>query len=79
MKRQNKYMIFIIVSIFIAVCSFCYGQTRDDEIAYYNNPDIISGRFADTNNFSPESSMELQMGTRIVFADVNDAQKILAT
>jgi len=79
MKRQNKYRIFIIVSIFIAVCSFCNGQTRDDEIAYYYNPDIISGRFADTNNFSPESSMELQMGTRIVFADVNDAKKILAT
>ena len=79
MKRQKKYMVFIIVSIFISVWSFCSGQTRDDEIAYYNNPDIISGRFADTNNFSPESSVELQMGTRIVFADVNEAKKILAT
>ena len=79
MKRQRKYMAFIIVSIFISVWSFCNGQTRDDEIVYYNNPDIISGRFADANNFSLESSVELQMGTRIVFAEVNEAKKILAT
>ncbi len=80
MKKQNKYLLFVVVvSIFIFFGNICKGQTRDDEIVYYNNPDIISGRLADTNNFSPELGVELQIGTRIVFMDVNEAKKILAT
>ena len=80
MKKQNKCLLFIVaILMFIFFGNFCKGQTRDNEIVYYNNPDIISNRFADQNNFSPESSVELQTGTRIVFVDVNDAKKILAT
>jgi len=80
MKKQKKYILFIIVVLMSTFfVNICKGQTRDDEIVYYNNPDIISGRFADTNNFSPESNVELQTGTRIVFADVSEAKKILAT
>lgn len=53
------------------------GQAGDDEIAYYNNPDIISNKFADHNVPPGESGIMLQKGTEIVFASVEEAEKIL--
>lgn len=55
------------------------GQAQDDEIVYYNNPDIISNRLADQNDASRASGIELQKGTELVFAGVEEAKKRLTT
>lgn len=79
MKKQNQYLLLvtIITAIFILFENVCIGQARDDEIIYYNNPDIISNRLADQNNTSNESRIELQKGTELVFASVEEAKKHL--
>jgi hypothetical protein len=45
---------------------------------YYNNPDIISNRFADQNNTSNAPGTEPQKGPELVFTSVMEAKKQLA-
>jgi hypothetical protein len=79
MKKQNQYLllVLIITAIFVHFEDLCTGQARDEKIVYYNNPDIISNRFADQNNTFIEAGIELQKGTEIVFASVEEAKKHL--
>jgi len=77
MKNQNLLPAIIATAIFMLFGSLCMGQAQDDEIVYYNNPDIISNRFADQNVPPSESGLELQKGTEIVFASVKEAKKLL--
>jgi hypothetical protein len=79
MKKRNKYLLpaIIVTAVFMLSWSLCLGQTQDDEIVYYNNPDIISNRFADQNVPPIESGIELQKGTELVFASVEEAKKRL--
>src|SRR4030043_1268686 len=79
MKKHSKNILLVLVvtAIFVFFGSFCTGKVRDDEIVYYNNPDIISNKFADQNAPSIKSGLELQKGTEIVFASVEEAKKQL--
>jgi hypothetical protein len=79
MKKQNRYLLLAITvtAVFMSFGSLCMGKARDDEIVYYNNPDIISNKFADQNVPSIKSGTELQKGTELVFASVKEAKKQL--
>lgn len=79
MNKQNQYLLpaIIVTAVFMLSGSLCLGQTQDDEIVYYNNPDIISNKFADQNVPSIKSGLELQKGTEIVFASAKEAKKQL--
>jgi len=79
MKKQNQYLllVLIITAIFIIFENVCVGQARDDEIVYYNNPDIISNKFADQNKTLNKSDKELQKGPELIFASVEEAKKQL--
>jgi len=79
MKKQNQYLLYVLVvaAMFMLFGNLCNGQARDDEIVYYNNPDIISNRFADQNVPPSESGMELRKGTELVFASIEEAKKQL--
>jgi len=79
MEKQNQNLLPVIIAtaIFMLFGSLCMGQARDDEIVYYNNPDIISNRFADQNVPSSKSGIMLQKGTEVVFASAKEAKKLL--
>lgn len=81
MEKQNQYLFIVLVMIAIPgiITDFCKGQSKEDEIAYYNNPDIISNRLADQNNPSNNSGTNLQKGTELVFASVEEGKKRLTT
>lgn len=81
MKKRNQYLFIVLAIIAIpgTIANLCYGQSKDDEIFYYNNPDIISNRFVDQNIPPGESGIELQKGTKLVFASVKEAKKLLTT
>jgi len=81
MKKQNQYLLYVLVVMVMLMLfgNLCNGQARDEEIVYYNNPDIISNRLADQNDASRASGIELQKGTELVFAGVEEAKKRLTT
>ena len=78
MKKQIKYLAFGLtaVSITLFLLDFCTGK-NEDETAYYNNPDIISNRLQQENAEELESGVKLYENTKIAFAGVEEAQKIL--
>ena len=76
-QNQNLLPVIIVTAVFMFFGGLCMGQARDDEIVYYNNPDIISNRFADQNVPSSKSGIMLQKGTEVVFASVEEAKKQL--
>lgn len=79
MKKQNQYLLYVLVVMVMLMLfgNLCNGQARDEEIVYYNNPDIISNRLADQNDASRASGIELRKGTELVFASVEEAKKQL--
>ena len=58
------------------IASLCTGQTAEEK-AYYNNPDILSNRLQREKEAEQESGVEFYKGTRIVFAGIEEARKIL--
>ncbi|MBN2180415.1 MAG: hypothetical protein JW715_00770 [Sedimentisphaerales bacterium] len=79
MKKHNQYQLpaIIVAAIFMSFGNLCMGQARDDEIVYYNNPDIISNRLVDNNDNSQKSGIETKKDTEVVFAEVEQAKKRL--
>ncbi len=76
MKRHIKYLAFGIAALTISllITNFCEGQS-DSETVYYNNPDIISNRL----QMEQDSSTKLYKNTKLVFATIEEARKILTT
>lgn len=78
MKKQILYIISGLASCvtILYVTSLCSGQTTEEK-AYYNNPDILTNRLQREKEAEEETGMEFYKNTRIVFAQVEDARKIL--
>lgn len=78
MKRHIKYLAFGISALTISlfITDLCAGQS-DNETVYYNNPDIISNRLQREQAAEKESVAELYRNTKLVFAAIEEAQKIL--
>ena len=80
MKRHIKYLAFIIAALKLSFLGtdLCSGQTQNETV-YYNNPDIISNRLQRELAAEQESTVELYNNTKLVFATIEEAQKILTT
>jgi len=77
MKKQIKNPCFGL-AVFVSALflgDFCIGRSAN-EIAYYNMP-ALSDTLRQEQSGKSEQGIELCYGTKIIFASVEDAQKIL--
>ena len=77
MKKQIKYLAYVIASftIVLFINDFCRGVgLSEDEKAYYNAPANLPNAQQQT---AEEQGIELYENTKVVFANVEEAKKIL--
>jgi hypothetical protein len=77
MKKQTKCLALGIAAFTLAlfIGDFCRGQSQN-EIAYYNTPAVMPSTAREKNQ-EFEEGIELCDNTQVVFASVEEAQKIL--